>query len=142
MGGRQRVEAAAGEPPDLAVAQCRDAARALAVGQQRHLADDVTRRDLGDQDRLVEDLLLVAEHAEAAARHQVDRVGGLALVEQRCAARQDKQRQLALDRRHACRVEVGEQRRTLQRLAKTQPGRFLGRRDVAHPPLLIGRAFP
>ena len=143
MKRRQLVEAAAGEPPHFAVAQRGDAPRALAVRQQRHLAHDVAGRDLGHQDRFVGAvLLLVAEHAEAAAGHDIDGVGRLALAEQRRAARQHEQRQLALDRRHAFFIEIGEQGREVERLAQSQPCGVLARRDDAHPSLLIGRACP
>jgi hypothetical protein len=94
--------------------------------QQGHLADDVAGRDLGHQDRLVgAALVLVSEHAEAAAGHDIDRVGRLALAEQWRAARQHQQRQLALDCRHAVRLEVGEQRCPLQGLAQALPCRVL-----------------
>ena len=134
---RQLVEAAARQPPDLAVAQRRDAARALAVRQQRHLADDVAGRDLGHQDRLLGAVLvLVAEHAEAAAGHDIDGVGRLALAEQRRAARQHEQAELLFDRRHAVRLEIGEQWRALQRLAQPQSCGILDWRDDAHPSVI------
>ena len=116
----------------------RDAARALAVRQQRHLAHDVAGRDLGHQDRLVGAVLvLVPEHAEAAAGHDIDGVGRLALAEQRRAAGQHEQRQLALDRGHAVVVEIGEQGRAMQRPAQPQARRVLAWATAreAHPRL-------
>ncbi len=111
--------------------------------QQRHLADDVAGRDLGHQDRFVGAVLvLMAEHAEAAAGYDIDGVGRLALAEQRRAARQHQQRQLALDRCHAFCIEIGEQGRELKRLAQSQPCGVFARRDDAHPSLLIGRSCP
>jgi hypothetical protein len=54
----------AGKTPHFAVAQRRNAARAHGVRQQRHLADDVAGRDLGDQAGLLRCIaLVVAEHA-------------------------------------------------------------------------------
>ena len=102
---RQGVEIGPRQSPNLAVAQRRDAAGALAFGQQRHLAHDVAGRDLGDQARLLDFGFVVPEDAEAAARHQIDGIGGLAAAEQRDAAGQGEQLQLALDRSQAPGVE-------------------------------------
>ncbi len=139
----ERVEALLRQAPDLAVAQRRDAARPLAVRQQRHLADDVAGRDLGNQCRpaLGDIVLVMAEHAEAAARHDIDRIRRLALMEQRGAAGQHQQNELALDGGHAGRVEIGEQRSAQQRLPQPQPGRILVRLDEAHSGL-IPRSAP
>ena len=97
---------------------------------------------LGHQQRLVGAVLvLVTEHAEAAAGHDIDGVGGLRPGGTTGAARQHQQRQLALDGRHAVRLEVGEQRRALQGPAQPLSCRVLAGRDDAHP-ALTDLAFP
>jgi hypothetical protein len=137
------VEARLCQAPDLAVAQRRHAARALGVRQQRHLADNVAGRDLGDQRRAAFDrvVVVVTEHAEAAAGHEIDGVGRFTLVEQGRAAGQDQRRELALDCRHAGGVEVGEEGGAQQRLPQPQPGRIPVRLDNVHR-RLIGRRAP
>ena len=62
----------------------------------------------------------MAEHTEATAGHQIDRIGGFALAEQRRAPRQDEAREFALDRRYVPGIELGEQRCALQRPAEPQ----------------------
>jgi len=83
----QLVEAAARQTPDLAVAQCADAARALAGDNSdispTMLPGGISAIRIGL--RRVSSVS-VAEHAEAAAWPDIDCIGRLALVEQRGAA--------------------------------------------------------
>jgi hypothetical protein len=78
----------------------------------------------------------MTEDAEATARHDIDRVRRFAPAEERRAARQHQRRQLVLDRRHTASVEIGEQRRALQRKAQSQTGRILAGLDETHPGLI------
>ncbi len=143
MERRQSVEAAAGEPPHFAVAQRRDAARALAVRQQRHLAHDVAGRDLGHQDRLVGTvLLLVPEHAQAAAGHDIDGVGRLALANKGAppgSTSSDSSRSMAAMLFSSRSANRGARWSALR--SRSRRG-VLARRDDAHPSLLIFRACP
>ena len=143
MVGGEGVEAALGQPPDLAVAQRRDAARALALGQERHLADQIARRDLGDQHRLAGVARFVmTKDPERAARHDIDGVGGFALAEQRRAPGQHQERQLVFDGCQDFGSEVGEQRSLLQHLLQPQPGGILARHGETHPPVIPFSAQP
>ena len=136
---RQRVEIGPRQPPDLAVAQGGHAARAFALGQQGHFTHDIARRDLGDQARLLDLVLLVPEDAETAAGHEVDRIGGFAPAKQRHAARQAEQPKLSFDCREASGVQFGKEGSMLQRLAKPQARGVLVRGGDAHPRRLTER---
>ena len=131
------VEAGLGQPPDLAVAQRRHAAGTFALRQERHFADQIARRDLGDQHGLAGIAgLVMAKDPERAARNDIDGVGRLALAEQRRAAGQHQQGQLVLDGGQGFGGEVGEQRCLLQHLLQSQPGGILAGHGETHPAVI------